>query len=162
LCKPAYNERRRDIIGKVRRDAADARLFGEPPVIGFKGIHEKREEAALASVFNLSEDGPEALVALNCNHCSRAFEKEAARQAAGPGPDLENLDAFKRSSCSGNAPRNVKVEKKILPKRLLRREPGLPDRLPQGRQGRNRVRGRHVRIAASRLVSAKLICPARR
>ena len=82
--------------------------------------------------------------------------EERARQAARPGADFDDDDAFQRAGGARDAAGQVEVEEEILAERLFRVEAVRGDDLAQRRQA---VRGEAhgARRAASRSAAIRLV-----
>ena len=83
---------------------------------------------------NFRERGDSAIIPLNRDHPARACGEQRAGKPTRSGPYFDHLHAVERARSTGDARRQVKIEKKILAEGFLGSEPVAPDHLAQRRK----------------------------
>ncbi len=91
-------------------------------------------EATRIARCDLRERGDGAVVALDCDHSSRALGEQCPRQSAGAGADLDHVDAVERAGRAGDAGGEVEIEEKVLAERFSCSETVPADHLAQRRE----------------------------
>ena len=149
--EPGDQQRGRDVVGQVgddaRRCAAEMRARIE------RRARRRRStvEAAGIARGDLRERRDRAVVALDRDDAPRALREQRARQSAGPGADLDHVDAVERAGGARDAGGEIEVEQEVLAERF----PGRRDRAggsPRAAAADRRsalMRGRDRRDAAA-------------
>src|SRR5262245_17799276 len=141
--QPADQQCGGNIVRQIRNDPRRRRTE-ERARIEVEGVAGNDLEPPGVACGDLLQRGNRALVALDCDHASRAGHEQGTREPTGAGADFDHLHAFERTRGARDARGEVQIKKEMLSERLFGAKTMPPDHLAERRKV---IDGAHARRA---------------